>query len=84
LLFFVHTLEVAQGRCCVGRTDDLQRRISEHNDPDRARSKYTAKSGPWMLVWSEEHATRSEAMMRERFIKSRKSASWIRRHLLGR
>ena len=77
-------LENATGKLYVGPTRDLQRRLSEHNDPHRSRSKYTAKHGPWRLVWAESYATRAEAMAKERFVKSRRSAAWIRRRLLGR
>jgi len=82
--FWVYILENPGGRLYVGSTDDLPRRVAEHNDPDRARSKYTAKHRPWTLVWAESHSTRSDAVQRERFIKSRKSAAWIRANLLGR
>ena len=81
-MFHVYILENAAGRFYIGQTDDLGRRIAEHNDPAGGRSKYTVKNGPWRLVWSESHATRSEAMQREKFIKSRKSAAWIRQYLL--
>ena len=83
-MFWVYVLENEQGRFYVGHTDDLDRRLAEHNDPLRSKSKYTAKHGPWRLVWSEVHPTRSEAMTRERFIKSRKSAAWIRQRLLAK
>jgi predicted GIY-YIG superfamily endonuclease len=35
------------------------------------------------LVWSEEHPTRSSAMARERQVKAKKSARWIRENLLN-
>ena len=79
----MYVLESADGRFYVGQTDDLNRRVAEHNAPDDGR-KFTHKGGPWRLVWQESHPTRAEAMRRERFIKSRKSAAWIRRHLLNR
>ena len=75
-------LENPDGTFYVGQTDDLERRVAEHNNPDAAPSKYTPKHGPWRLVWSEEHPDRPSAMKRERFIKSRKSAAWIRTYLL--
>lgn len=68
----------------MGSTDDLGRRLEEHNDPNGPRSKYTAKHGPWELVWAESHCTRASAVRRERQIKSKKSAAWIRQYLLGR
>jgi putative endonuclease len=82
-MYSVYILENPQGRFYIGQTDDLPRRLSEHNHPDRARTRYSGKHGPWTLVWSEDHPTRASAMARERFIKSRKSARWIRHHLLG-
>ena len=82
--FWVYVLENPQGRFYVGHTDDLERRLAEHNDPARAKRKYTAKGLPWGLVWSEQHATRSAAMQRERQIKAMKSSRWIRENLLNR
>ena len=80
----MYVLENAVGRFYVGQTDDLDRRIAEHNDPAGPKSKYTAKHGPWRLVWSERHPDRPSAVRRERFIKGRKSAAWIRQYLLSR
>ena len=82
--FWAYVLENPAGRFYVGSTDDLRRRVAEHSDPGRPKSKYTAKHGPWVLVWAESHRTRADAVRRERQIKSRKSAAWIRRYLLGR
>ncbi len=82
-MFWVYILENPAGRFYIGQTDDLDRRVEQHNDPEHSNSKYTTKmTGPWRLVWSEQHPSRSEAMVREKFIKSRKSAAWIRQHLL--
>ncbi len=83
-MYWTYVLENASGRFYVGHTADLSRRLTEHNDSDGSKSKYTRKHGPWQLVWSQELPTRSEAMKRERFIKSRKSATWICKYLLGR
>ncbi|NQU12359.1 GIY-YIG nuclease family protein [bacterium] len=74
-MFWVYILENVGGRFYVDHTDDLQQRFDQHNDPAREKSKYTAKHGPWKLVWSEEHPDRSSVVKRERFIESRKSAA---------
>ena len=81
--FWAYVLQNPQGRFYIGSTDDLDRRVGEHNDPDRLRSKYSAKHGPWRLVWFELHTSRASAMRRERQIKSMKSAKWIRRNLIS-
>ncbi|MHC4716499.1 MAG: GIY-YIG nuclease family protein [Planctomycetota bacterium] len=82
--FWVYILENSTGRFYVGHTDSLRRRVEQHNDSSSAGGRYTAKHGPWRLVWSEEHPSRSAAMAREKQIKSMKSARWIRDHLLNR
>lgn len=80
--FWTYILENAAGKFYIGSTEDLDRRVIDHNDPSRSRSKYTEKHSPWKLVWSESYATRSEAMAREKQIKGMKSAMWIRNQLL--
>ena len=82
--YWVYILENEAGRFYVGQTEDLSRRVAEHNDPVPKQGKYTLKNGPWVLVWSEIHPTRASAMQRERDIKRMKSARWIRENLLNR
>jgi predicted GIY-YIG superfamily endonuclease len=82
-MFWVYILQNPQGVFYVGQTDDLQARLASHNCNDKIAGKFTRKNGPWELVWSEEHPTRSSAMARERRIKAMKSAKWIRENLLN-
>ncbi len=83
-IFWTYVLENTSRRFYVGHTDNLDRRLDEHNSPEKIATKFTHKNGPWHIVWSESHTTRSEAMKRERFIKSMKSARWIRENLLAK
>ena len=80
--FQVYILQNAAGRFYIGHTDDVPRRVAEHNS-DRGHQTFTHKNGPWNLVWHETHTTRSAAMAREEQIKSMKSSKWIREHLLS-
>jgi putative endonuclease len=61
-------------RYYVGYTNDLDRRIAEHN---RKKGKFTDAGIPWKLVHSELFNTKKEAMAREKFIKNKKSKSFI-------
>lgn len=81
-MYWVYILQNALGRYYIGQTQDLQSRLESHNRKDRIDGKFTRKNGPWQLVWSEPHPTRSCAMIRERQIKAMKSSQWIRVHLL--
>jgi putative endonuclease len=84
--FLTCILQNPAGRFYIGHTEDLERRLAQHNDPAGKShlGKFTHKTGPWKLVWSEHHPTRSDAMQREREIKAWKSAIRIRRELLQR
>jgi putative endonuclease len=62
-------------RFYVGYTNDLERRLSEHN---RKKGKFTDAGIPWKLVYSELFTKKKDAMKRERLIKSRKSKSFIK------
>lgn len=55
------------GTLYVGMTDDLNRRIFEHQS--KAIPGFTAKYGVTKLVWYEQFETREAAFARERAIK---------------
>lgn len=81
-MFFVYVLRsVSTGKHYVGQTSDISRRIHEHNDPEHNPVKFTSRNrGPWELIHSEEYKTRSEAMRRERWLKSGARRGWIAEH----
>jgi predicted GIY-YIG superfamily endonuclease len=81
--FWVYILQNSSGRFYIGSTDDVDRRVREHNDASFGEKTFTHKNGPWSVVWTESHPSRSAAMARERQIKGMKSAQWIRQHLLN-
>jgi putative endonuclease len=58
----------------VGYTNDLNRRLSEHN---RIKGKFTDKGIPWKVVYTETFPSKSEAMSREAEIKNKKSRNYI-------
>ena len=51
----------------VGLTNDLERRIKEHNN---GKGKSTKGFLPWKLVYSEKFENRIEARKREKYLKS--------------
>jgi putative endonuclease len=55
-------------RYYVGSTEDVQRRLQEHN---AGKSKSTGAGSPWELIHTESFVTRSDAMQHERKIKAR-------------
>jgi putative endonuclease len=63
------------GKFYVGSTDDLDRRLSEH---ERGHTPSTRGRGPWKLVRKEPFASLIEARRRELEIKRWKSSRLIR------
>lgn len=53
-------------RTYVGWTNDLARRLARHNAGKGARS---TRGRAWVVLYSERHATRSQAMSREWHLK---------------
>ena len=69
---FVYMLEsLSSGRYYTGSTDDLDRRVSEHQ---RGKNLATRGRGPWKLVYFERFDLLADARRRELEIKRWKSA----------
>ena len=58
----------------IGFTNSIDRRLAEHN---RKKRKYTDRGIPWVLVHTEEFKTKEEAMLREKYVKAKKSKTFI-------
>ena len=84
-VYHVYILINSQGRIYIGQTDNLQRRLSEHNSIVHNINKYTSKfPGPWKLIYSQEHPSRSSAMSREKWLKGTSGRRWIKKTLIER
>ena len=79
MAYFVYILQSeSTSQYYIGHTDDLDRRIYQHNDAEYHGSKHTKRNkGPWTCVYTEEFTTRSEAMKREKEMKAKKSKKYI-------
>jgi putative endonuclease len=83
--YWVYILQnEATGKLYKGQTSDLERRLDRHNTHESGSMRYTYKQkGTWRLIHSEKHATRSDAMKREKFLKSGQGREWIRDNILN-
>lgn len=66
-MFHVYILKCSDGTYYTGHTDDLDRRIAEHQSG--AIPGYTHDRRPVELMWSETFPTRTEALEREAQVK---------------
>ena len=69
------------GRLYIGSTNDMERRLAEHQE---GLSRWTRNRGPWELVHQEPFPTRSDAMRRERQLKSAQGRERLATLLDGR
>ncbi len=65
--FFVYMLRCADGSYYLGHSDDLVHRVAQHQAGEIAG--YTHERRPVELVWSQETATRDEALVAESKLK---------------
>ena len=67
LPFFVYMLACVDGSFYVGQTDDIERRLAQHELGEGA--KYTKTRRPLRLAWSAEFDSRDDAKHAEAQIK---------------
>ena len=76
-MYRVYILRNPSGRHYIGLTDDVPRRVRQHN---RGVSTWTRQRGPWSLVWQSENSSLSEARKLENFLKRQKGGAGLFRH----
>jgi len=67
-MFWIYMLKCIDGSYYVGHSDSLEARIAQHH-AGAIQSCYTFSRRPVQLVYSQEFATREEAIAMERRIK---------------
>ena len=68
-MYFFYILRCSDNTLYCGQTNNLKRRIKEHNYDDHRSARYTKIRRPVILVLSEEYKTLQLAMKRERQVK---------------
>lgn len=67
--YYVYLVECADKTLYCGYTNDLEKRVNAHNTSNTG-AKYTKTRRPVKLMHSEQYNSLSEALKRERQIKS--------------
>jgi putative endonuclease len=68
-MFSIYILySAAFAKTYVGFTNNILRRMEEHNFTEN--KGFTLKYRPWLLVYTEEFELKSEAMKREKYLKT--------------
>jgi putative endonuclease len=81
-MFIVYVLySPSSGKTYVGFTNDLDRRLVEHNITES--KGFTLRYRPWILLYSEGSETKSEAMNREKYFKTGRGREEIKMIVLN-
>ena len=67
-LYYLYVLRCSDGTLYCGQTNDIDRRINEHNSSKKG-AKYTKSRRPVKLLYVEEHATIQLVLKRELEVK---------------
>ena len=74
-MYYVYVLRSLKNkRLYTGSTNNLERRIAEHNS---GQSKYTRQTVPFELIYKEGYLTKSEAYKREVYLKTGKGREFL-------
>src|SRR6188474_2503556 len=70
MTFLVYILRTSANTLYIGQTNNLKKRMGEHQSKNGRSSKYMKSFESFELVYSEEYQTRSEALKREYELKT--------------
>lgn len=65
----------------TGCTDDLERRLKEHNSKHGGRTT-KLKLGEWKLIYAEAYIDKRDAFGREKFLKSGSGRKFLEKQLV--
>ncbi len=75
----VYVLEsIGTNKLYTGITNNLDRRIQEHN---KGKSRFTKVYAPWRLIYSETHPNYEQARLREKYLKSAAGKKFLQKQL---
>jgi putative endonuclease len=72
------------GRYYCGYSDNVERRVNQHNDPEYRGTRTTKVfQGPWKIIWTQECSSQGEAVVLERKIKKRGIGRYLKGTQMG-
>ncbi len=66
--YFVYVIKSREGFFYTGMTEDIDKRLVEHNT--KSVSFWTKRGTNWKLVYTEEFESKTEALKREKWLKT--------------
>ena len=79
-MYFVYAIYNSEvDKLYVGQSENVGRRLREHNDKIFRGSWTSRFSGKWVLVYKEEFSNRPLAMRREKALKSYRGREFLKK-----
>ncbi len=79
---FVYVLySKSHDKIYVGMTSNLEKRLFAHNNLPKG---WTKSFRPWVLAYFEEYSTKSEALKREKSLKSHLGRDFIQNEIISK
>jgi len=80
-MYYTYVLKSQKNhRFYTGSSEDVTKRLSEHNT---GKSKYDKINLPFVLLFQEAFETRTEAVRRERYLKTGAGRDEVKRIIMG-
>jgi putative endonuclease len=80
-MFTVYVLENQNDKSWyIGQTDNLKRRIQEHNTGQGGRTT-RMKTGGWKLIYAEAYLDKGDALGREKFLKGGSGRTFLKKQM---
>lgn len=67
----------------IGQTQNLNTRLVAHNEKCKTKSYTSRFEGEWELIYRESFTTRSEAINREKQLKSHQGREFLKQYIPG-
>ena len=77
--YYVYLIKSIEGFIYKGMADNIQRRLVEHND--KTLSFWTKRGTDWKLIYEEEFESKTEALKREKWLKTGVGREYLERVL---
>lgn len=79
VMFYTYVLKSEKdGKCYTGCTNDLRKRLSQHNNGE---SVYTKNRGPFIIIYYEACLSKGHAMAREKYLKTGMGKRYLKNRL---
>ncbi|MDP2362454.1 MAG: GIY-YIG nuclease family protein [Ignavibacteria bacterium] len=77
--YYVYVIESKEGFIYKGMSDNLERRLVEHNN--QSLSFWTKRGTDWKLIYNEEFSSKSDALKREKWFKTGVGREYLKKIL---